>query len=364
MRYLTLCLIFLGISTEIFASFTDSEDTPLGYDTLKNKASRHHENKSKLTFDDHRRMSKNELDNLGGASFSFAGGGYLPLIYNLGVCKWLQEKGPEHGINLKGAAFTGDSAGAIISLGAALNVPVNYIIDETILSFCEEILSKPDVNKKDILAKHLYSMIKCYGNGKFKNRNKEITEIKNHPIFISVVRCYWENKNIKIPLLSFKVPWLSFKSELVGAWENNQDLVESVVASAYVPWVMGDTFSIPWRDGYYIDGGFLNHCPRLNQNTCRIYPSLWHNFLFWWKNGVFSPPTKEDIARIVKIGYSDAEKHADYFTEKFKDFDDPQHDPYDLYVKLNVLMTVIPLFGHWGWEAVKKRTSKIFSWLG
>lgn len=350
MRYLTLCLLFLGISTEIFASFTDSEGAPLGCDTLKNKNSRHHENESKLTFSDYRSMSKEALENFEGASFSFAGGGYLPLTYNLGIYKWLQEKGPEHGINLKGAAFTGDSAGAIVSLGAALNIPVNYIIGGTVNSFIEEILSKPDVNKKDILVKQLHSMIKRYGNGKSKNLNNEFTEIKNHPIFISVVRCDWENKTIKIPLLpfSFKVPWLSFKSELVGAWENNQDLVESVASSAYVPWVMGNTFSTPWRDGYYIDGGFLNHCPRLNQNTCRIYPSLWHNFLFWWKNEVFSAPTKEDIARIVQIGYNDAEKHADYFTGKFKDFDDPKHDPYDLYVKLNVLMTVIPLFSHWG----------------
>jgi hypothetical protein len=223
-------------------------------------------------------------------SICFSGGGYN-CVYHLGVVRYIFE----NPLLFKNTKYLGASGGAGI-IGIILcyeNNPNKFLVLDTII---QEI-----INMKALKLK-LHKQVEKYGSilGTYVDENKFNKFIKNSD------RCHISVTDITyiIPFNSIKTKFLSYKQ-----------YIDTLKASASVPFVLDDKIrTIDNR--CYLDGGFSNNLPILNEETIRIsclnYPflraELYPHIICEFKY-TFTAPNKNYILNMHDLGYGNIEEY-------------------------------------------------------
>ncbi len=226
-------------------------------------------------------------------SISFSGGSYFSVTYCLGVLDVLQKF-----FDLSNVIYLGDSSGSIIATAAALNIPVDHSIKEFLLPSLQEkqnMLHCGFSQWNQVLTKNLFSTIMKFNPELVGKAHKVVSD----KLYVSVTR-------VKFPFL---------QNELASTFHSDEDLVNTLLASCHLPWVINGNFFTKWRGNTCIDGGLTNHNPVLDENTMRINPFLWRSPLFWIKHGCFTLHTEEEAFQATRWGYEDASKNLQYFLD-------------------------------------------------
>lgn len=222
-------------------------------------------------------------------SISFAGGGYFTFTYHAGVIKCLQEL-----FELDDVVFLGDSSGSLAAFVATLSISP----ETTKKLLLDSMKEKQEASCYgfsrwgEIVTKNALAAVTAHQDG--KNAYKRA----NNRMYVSVTR-------VLSPL--------SYRNELINTYHSNEDLAAGMIASLHIPWVFSKNFSIKWRDNHYIDGGFTNNNPKLNENTMCINPFRWRKLDFWLQNGCFTLPTEKEALLAIQLGYEDAMAHQEEF---------------------------------------------------
>ncbi|MCX7343523.1 MAG: hypothetical protein NT128_05215 [Proteobacteria bacterium] len=226
-------------------------------------------------------------------SISFSGGSYFSVTYCLGVFDVLQKY-----FDLSNVIYLGDSSGSLVATGAALNMPVDHSIKEFLLPSLQDKKSMPHCGFSqwsEVITKNVLSTIRKF-NPQLVGQAHKIVSGK---LYVSVT-------HVKFPFL---------RNELVSTFHSDEDLVDTLMASCHLPWVINGNFFTKWRGNTCIDGGLTNHNPVLDKNTMRINPFLWRSPFFWIKHGCFTLHTEEEAFQAIRWGYEDASKNLQYFLD-------------------------------------------------
>ncbi len=230
-------------------------------------------------------------------SISFSGGSYFSATYNMGFLKGLQEFLKLDGEDI---IYLGDSSGALVALVAALGLDVDYGINSFLLKMIKETRELPH----------------CGFSQWGKILKKNLQDIKDHKPDLWESAHKFANDRLHISITHLQLFPLPFKNELVSSFYSTDDLIETILTSCHVPWVLGENFFTKWRGKTCVDGGFTNHNPALDGNTVRVNPFLWRSpfFLIW--HGCFTLHTEEEARRAIGWGYQDAIKNIQYFLDR------------------------------------------------
>ena len=229
-------------------------------------------------------------------SISFSGGSYFSATYNMGFLKGLQEflKLEDDDI-----MYLGDSSGCLVALLPVLGLNADYGIN-FLIKMLKETRELPHCGFSQwgkILKKNLLAV------------SEDIPRLKDcvHKL---------ANSRLHISITHFQLfPW-PFKNELVSCFDSTEDLIETILTSCHMPWVLGENFFTKWRGKTCVDGGFSNHNPALDGNTVRVNPFLWRSPFFWLWHGCFTLHTEEEARRAIGWGYEDASKNIQYFLDR------------------------------------------------
>ncbi|MCX7343354.1 MAG: hypothetical protein NT128_04340 [Proteobacteria bacterium] len=230
-------------------------------------------------------------------SISFSGGSYFSATYNMGFLKGLQEyfKLDEGDIT-----YLGDSSGALVALVAVLGLDADYSINNFLLKMIKETRELPHCGFSQwgkVLKKNLLAV------------SEDIPKLKDcvHKL---------ANDRLHVSITHFRLFPFPFSNELVSYFHSTDDLIETILTSCHMPWVLGENFFTKWRGKTCVDGGFTNHNPALDENTVRVNPFLWRSpfFLIW--HGCFTLHTEEEARRAIGWGYQDAIKNIQYFLDR------------------------------------------------
>ena len=231
-------------------------------------------------------------------SVSFSGGSYFSATYNMGFLKGLQEFLKLDGEDI---VYLGDSSGALVALVAVLGLDADYGIDNFLIKTLKETRELPHCGFSQwgkILRKNLLAL-----SAEYKSELKGCA----HKL---------ANSRLHISITHFQLfPW-PFKNELVSYFDSTEDLIETILTSCHMPWVLGETFFTKWRGKTCVDGGLSNHNPALDENTVRVNPFLWRSPFFWIWHGCFTLHTEEEARRAISWGYEDARKNIQYFLDR------------------------------------------------
>lgn len=214
-------------------------------------------------------------------SVSFSGGSYFSVTYCLGVFDVLQKL-----FDLSNVVYLGDSSGSLAAVTAALNIPVDHTVKELLLSSLKEKQNMPHCGFSqwsEVLTKNIFSTI-----------------MKFDPELVGQVHKIVSGK-LHVSVTHVKFPFL--QNELVSTFHSDEDLVNILMVSCHLPWVLNGNLFTKWRGNTCIDGGLTNHNPVLDKNTIRINPFLWRSLSFWIKHGCFTLHTEEEALQAVRWGY-------------------------------------------------------------
>ena len=244
-------------------------------------------------------------------SISFAGGVYIACTYELGVLKYLQEQ-----FDLSNTSFLADSAGSFPAFLGTLGVAAEHFLQAGLLKSLQEKTQLPHqgfARWGEIVAKNLFASIE-------KNHWQLVKERRIHEavqgrLYFSITHVDGKGKKqFNIPFINkiISLPWL-FRNALISSYRSDEDLLKTLLTSCHLPYVLDGNFFIRWRGNLCLDGGFTNHNPKLDDNTCCINPFLWRTLDFWTQHGCFTLPTKEQAVQSFQWGYQDAKANSDYF---------------------------------------------------
>lgn len=175
-------------------------------------------------------------------NLSFAGCGFLG-IYHAGVAVCLKEYAPHLLLN----KISGASAGAIAACSLLCDLPlVNMTSDVLRLALDARSGSlgpfSPSFNIQDLLLKNLEKVL------------PEDAHLKvNGKLHISLTRVH-DGKNV-----------------IVSEFESKEDLLQALLASAFVP-VFSGILPPKFRGIRYMDGGFSDNLPAIDENTITVSP--------------------------------------------------------------------------------------------
>ena len=178
--------------------------------------------------------------------------------YSLGIASVIQENFKEQ---LEDTLITGASAGCFPALLVSLNMDIPNSIKEWNEPFLNE------VNK--------------YRFGAFYNWNDIVRKFTLEELNKLGENIYQKvNGRLHYSMTHFP----SFKSHIISDWKSNEDLLDGVMASAFVP--VFDKFKLTgkFRGNRYIDGGLINSFPQpLNDvPTFIVRRNMWReNKLSW-----------------------------------------------------------------------------------
>uniref|UniRef100_A0A0A9W8S5 triacylglycerol lipase n=1 Tax=Lygus hesperus TaxID=30085 RepID=A0A0A9W8S5_LYGHE len=175
-------------------------------------------------------------------NLSFAGCGFLG-IYHVGVAVCLKKYAPHLLLN----HISGASAGAIAACGLLCDIPIGDVVSDVLNLIREARLRtlgpfSPSFHVQEVLLEGLSKVL------------PEDAHLRvNGKLHISLTRVY-DGKNV-----------------IVSHFDSKEDLLECLLASCFVPIFSG--FIPPKFHGErYIDGGFSNNLPLLDEHTITVSP--------------------------------------------------------------------------------------------
>ncbi|XP_014240378.1 patatin-like phospholipase domain-containing protein 3 [Cimex lectularius] len=175
-------------------------------------------------------------------NLSFAGCGFLG-IYHVGVAVCIKKYAPQLFLN----KIAGASAGAIAACSLLCDLPVGEVVSDMLILIREARLRtlgpfSPSFNVQEFLLENLR-----------KNLPEDAHLLVNGKLHISLTRVN-DGKNV-----------------LVSQFDSKEDLLQALLASAFVPIFSG--FIPPKFHGErYMDGGFSDNLPILDENTITVSP--------------------------------------------------------------------------------------------
>ncbi|XP_042226040.1 1-acylglycerol-3-phosphate O-acyltransferase Pnpla3-like isoform X2 [Homarus americanus] len=175
-------------------------------------------------------------------NFSFAGCGFLG-IYHVGVAACLKKYAP----NLLVNKISGASAGALAAVCLLCDSPLGTITSSVLKTATEARRRtlgpfSPTFNVEKLLREGLLSILP-----------DDAHKIVSGKLFISVTRVS-DGKNI-----------------LLSQFDTREELVQALLCSAFIPGFSG--WLCPKVKGVrYIDGGFTNNLPEVDENTFTVTP--------------------------------------------------------------------------------------------
>lgn len=209
-------------------------------------------------------------------SITFCGGG-SKCIYQLGIVKFIHE----HPEMFTSTRYLGCSAGSIVAVLLASGLSYDIIENEFTLLVYE--LSRMPMYKT-------YTMIPRVLEWLHRILPNNIHDLCNDRVFISCTRLF------------------GVKNRVISRYHSRQDLIDAVSVSLSIPFIQ-DNVVRKFRGEYYIDGGFSNNVPTLDDETLVInfIPSKHKNLLLpTYKLPFFLYiPDYDESKKIIEYGYQD-----------------------------------------------------------
>ena len=166
--------------------------------------------------------------------FSGCGGMYS---YNLGIASIIQEN-----YDLSNVVISSASAGCFPALALILNINILEYFDIWNIPFLEE------VNSYLFGSIGVFNKIAKKWTLKFLNREENIYKKAISRLFCSITTCNFLQK-----------PYL--ENMLISDWKNNEDLVDGVMSSAFIPLFDIGKLTSSYRNKRCIDGSITNNEP-------------------------------------------------------------------------------------------------------
>jgi hypothetical protein len=228
------------------------------------------------------------MENIVQISFAGCGGMYH---YYLGIAKVIQDN-----FELDNVVFGGVSGGCIPGLLLLLNANidnVHYDLNHAIIKESASSWTGSLWRYYNIMRKHIHEYLKPNDYNKVQNK-----------LFISLT-------NLD-----------SRKNEIICSWDSNEDLINCIQCSAFIPMTFEAKLWFNHRNSRYIDGGITNNFVKMFPDKPCIYitPRKWrkyHYSWFWCYSDVYW------AEELYKWGKEDATNNIDEFTAYLKIKDDP-----------------------------------------
>lgn len=221
--------------------------------------------------------------------------------YVLGISSVLQKK-----FDLSNCIFTGVSAGCFPAMMLALGEDIETKFKTWNLPFLRKINKRP------------FGAL-CVWNDEVKrvtleNLPDDAYQRLSDRLFISLSRIPYpysysfSETNATAPSYN-----MGLKNEIVSKFHSNQDLVDAVIASSFVPF-FDKKLAYKFRDNYYVDGSLTNYRPiplptetnpviDIRRDTWRKNHTSW---LYCWSH-------ENWVNLIYNWGKTDAEENITYF---------------------------------------------------
>lgn len=201
--------------------------------------------------------------------------------YELGVASVIQEN-----FDLEDTAFAGISAGTFPALLCALDMPIAKLVDTWGNAFIRK--------------------VRCHWSGVWFNWNTVV----RRSTMAHLKEDDYEKLRGKYFVTMTSVRGLSLEPTTIGDWKSNDDLLDGIMASAFIPifdkWKLTATF----RGKRYIDGTVAAKEPRFldDQNV----PRLVINYDMWRpvkKSWLWLSTDESWNRKLYALGRADALKH-------------------------------------------------------
>lgn len=171
---------------------------------------------------------------------SFCGAGYLG-CYHVGVSLVFKEFAP----HIAARSTVGASSGALVAMLHVIDMPIASVIER----FTE-------------MAVYCRSLVL----GSVSARFAVIQEIRRDLQAVVPVDAH-RRANGRLFVSVTRVPTL--QNELISEFASRNDLIETVLASCYVPYFAG-VLPTKLKGNYYLDGGLTRLWPKLNDHTITV----------------------------------------------------------------------------------------------
>jgi len=175
-------------------------------------------------------------------NLSFAGCGFLG-IYHIGVVSAFKEHVP----SIFHHKITGTSAGSLAAACSLCDCSIDEMKNDVIdlaMDSRKYLLGAfhPNVNISSVFRKNLERMLP-----------DDAHETCSGKLFVSVTS------------------WSDRKNVLINQFDSREDLIDALVCSSYLPLYTG-IFPPTFKGKVYLDGGFTDNCPMLDDHTIMVSP--------------------------------------------------------------------------------------------
>lgn len=203
--------------------------------------------------------------------------------YQFGIGKYIQDN-----YDLRKCVFAGASGGSLVAFCLALDLNLEEIHNkfvETELAYTRKRLFRAFFKIYDDLKLFLHKLLFA---------KPDAYKICDGRLFVSITEVY-----------------PSFKNHIISQWTSNDDLIESIIISCFIP-VFGGEFALPYRSMYCIDGGLSFFIPIHDYRLPRIEISPW-KFRSLPLTLLHISTNSKTNKWLFKLGYEDAKNNDNEF---------------------------------------------------
>jgi hypothetical protein len=160
---------------------------------------------------------------------SFSGSGFL-CVFHLGVASALIERK----IVTDGSRFAGASGGALVAAALGSNLSIKVVLESL-----------------------LYVAAECRKHGTIGHVGKPLMQALEKLVPKNGAELC--NGRVKVAV---SCVWPKFQSPiLVDNFVDRNDLLLALKSSCFIPYYLDRDIGVRWREGYYVDGGFVQFVP-------------------------------------------------------------------------------------------------------
>ena len=204
-------------------------------------------------------------------------------------------------------------------LGIAAYIQDNYNIDNTIFLSCSggilpSLLLCLNINIRDTFHK-LKPIAELCNSGYFTPSQYSVKIIDFLLDIFPDNLCELIKNRIRLSVT--KIP--SFTNEIIDKFDNIDELKNGIICSCYSPLFFPD-LTPKYRESYYIDGGFSNNHPIIDENTIIISAFFNQDINPEYKlpiiSRIYYPGNDTELNEIFNLGYKNAMNKNNIFIEK------------------------------------------------